>query len=114
MEATVVGRLDATLAPLRTGDVRATGARSGEVNDGATADESAPGSTVEGRIGRGAVRGALVGLVALGSFGAGIGVLTGVDPVGALAIGAFAGIWGGPGFGGMLGATLAYTHATRR
>ena len=27
---------------------------------------------------------------------------------------AFAGIWGGPGFGGMLGATLAYTRTERR
>jgi hypothetical protein len=58
MDATVVGRLETPLAPPRASDVRPTGARSDEVSDGPTAVESAPELTVEGRIGRGAVRGA--------------------------------------------------------
>jgi hypothetical protein len=31
--------------------------------------------------------------------------------VDSLGLGAFAGVWGGPGFGGMLGAILAYARA---
>lgn len=61
MDATVVGRvgrLETPLAPPRASDARPTGARSDEVSDGPTAVESAPELTVEGRIGRGAVRGA--------------------------------------------------------
>jgi len=73
--------------------------------------EVVPGPTVEQRIGRAAVRGVVIGLVVMTALGTGMGLVTGFDLIGSLGIGAFAGFWGGPGFGGMLGATLAYVRA---
>ena len=75
---------------------------------------SASGLTVDQRVGRGAAWGVLIGLVAMSLLGTGMGLVSGQAMTDSLAIGAFAGVWGGPGFGGMLGATLAYTRAERR
>ncbi|HEY8524463.1 MAG TPA: hypothetical protein VIL48_05850 [Acidimicrobiales bacterium] len=76
--------------------------------------QAAPPSTSERHIGVAGVKGAIAGFLVLVPIAGGISLLAGFDPLGALGIGAFAGIWGGPGFGGMLGATLAYTRTERR
>ena len=74
--------------------------------------EIAPELTVDQRVGRAAWHGVLIGLVGMTALGTGLGLATGYDMIGSLGLGAFAGVWGGPGFGGMLGAVLAY--AARR
>lgn len=80
----------------------------------ASAAEIAPELTVDQRIGRAAWHGVLVGLVAMSALGTGMGLAAGCALVDSLALGAFAGVWGGPGFGGMLGAILAYARAEHR
>jgi hypothetical protein len=65
-----------------------------------------PAPPTDASIGRAAVKGALVGyfvvLTIIGSivFATGAGFRT------ALAVGAFAGMWGGPGWGGMMAAQV--------
>lgn len=63
----------------------------------------------EPRIGRSAAIGALVGFVIVGLLYGGVVLAGGADRPGALGVAVFAGIWGGPGFGAMLGATIAAT-----
>ena len=60
----------------------------------------------DGRVGRAAVRGALAGFVVVFSVATAIGLNSGFNLAGSVGLGLFAGFWGGPGFGGMLGATL--------
>jgi hypothetical protein len=55
--------------------------------------------------------GSLIGFVTVATVVVLIGLLAGWDARNAIGIGAFAGIWGGPGFGGMMGATLAGSRA---
>jgi hypothetical protein len=62
-------------------------------------------------LGRGILRGSLIGFVVVSTIVLVIALLAGYDAADALGIGAFAGLWGGPGFGGMMGATLAASHA---
>lgn len=60
----------------------------------------------EAGVGRAAVRGGIIAFVTVFAFATGIGLSAGFDLGGAVGLGLFAGFWGGPGFGGMLGATL--------
>jgi len=79
-----------------------------------TAVKAEPAPTSERHISVAAVKGAIVGFLVLAAIADGISLLAGFDLLGALGIGAFAGIWGGPGLGGMLGATLAHTRTEGR
>lgn len=49
--------------------------------------------------------GTLIGSVVVFVFGAGTALAAGGEPIDALGLGAFAAFWGGPGFGGMIGAS---------
>ena len=61
-------------------------------------------------VGRGAVRGALIGCVAAMIAGLLVGWAGGMSVAGALGFAAVISIWGGLGFGAMLGATMAFTR----
>jgi hypothetical protein len=60
--------------------------------------------TNESGIGRAAGLGAAIGFVVVFGFVVGTAMFAGAHLVSAIAMGAFAGLFGGPGFGGMLGA----------
>jgi hypothetical protein len=65
----------------------------------------------DARVGRGAVRGAAVGLVAISVLVAAAGVtLCGLAWASAIGLGVFVGMWGGLGFGFMFGASCAGMH----
>jgi hypothetical protein len=64
----------------------------------------------EGRIGRGTVIGAAVGVVGFILLLGFIGIGLGLGPGTAFAISGFTAIWGGLGFGGMCGAVVAYNR----
>lgn len=66
---------------------------------------------VEHAAGRGMVQGMAIGFVIVAGITLGIMVNAGAAVVPALGVAAFAGFWGGPGFGGMLGATIAAVRA---
>lgn len=57
-------------------------------------------------LGRAYVLGSAIGFVAVFVVCGGIALLGGVEPGAALGAAAFTGFWGGPGFGGMMGAVL--------
>ena len=114
MDAAAAGRSETALVRPGVGWIPRRERHAREVLGSASAAEIAPGRTVDQRIGRAAVRGVLIGLVAMGALGTAMGLATGFDMIDSLGLGAFAGIWGGPGFGGMLGATLAYVRAQNR
>lgn len=50
--------------------------------------------------------GTILGFFVVGGFCGVVGALFGLPLEAALALGAFTGIWGGPGFGGMMGFVL--------
>ena len=58
----------------------------------------------DGAIGRAAVKGAVMGYFVVVVLVGGIVLLAGAGVGMALAVGAFVGIWGGPGWGGMVAA----------
>jgi hypothetical protein len=58
----------------------------------------------EAGIGRAAVKGAIIGYFAVLTIVAGIVLAAGAGLGVALAVGAYVAIWGGPGWGGMIGA----------
>jgi hypothetical protein len=58
-------------------------------------------------LGRAILRGSLIGFVVVAAAAFGIARAAGWSSGSALGVAAFAGLWGGPGFGGMMGATLA-------
>lgn len=62
---------------------------------------------------QGFVTGTISGFLIVAGIAMGISLNAGADVVPALGTGAFAGFWGGPGFGGMIGATLACTRLTK-
>lgn len=67
--------------------------------------------TTESAAARGMVVGMIVGFFAVGGIALAMTLYAGGEMVSALGLAAFAGFWGGPGFGGMMGATLAATRA---
>lgn len=78
---------------------------------GRTLRAAAASATTEARdpevgLGRAYVVGSAIGFVAVFIVCGGIALLGGVEPGAALGAAAFTGFWGGPGFGGMLGAVL--------
>jgi hypothetical protein len=114
MDAATAGRSDTALIRPGAGGVRLRKRHARDVLGSASPAEIAPDLTIDQRIGRAAVRGVLIGLVAMSALGSAMALATGFDMIDSLGLGAFAGIWGGPGFGGMLGATLAYVRAQDR
>lgn len=65
--------------------------------------------TADERLGRAFVRGTIVGTILVFLFCAGLSLLAGLDVGPAIGIGAFTAFWGGPGFGGMMGATVYFS-----
>jgi hypothetical protein len=61
----------------------------------------------ESRVARSAVVGALVGIVMFTVAISGLGLWVGLEPPAAIGLGLFTALWGGLGFGGMLGAVIA-------
>jgi hypothetical protein len=70
--------------------------------------------TAESAALRGALIGTVIGFVLVGAFTIVIALNAGTSVLAAVGLGAFAAFWGGPGFGGMLGATLAVTRSEER
>lgn len=66
--------------------------------------------TTESAAMRGAIVGTIIGFFAVGAIAVAIALNAGTSMISAVGIGAFASFWGGPGFGGMLGATLGATR----
>lgn len=66
--------------------------------------------TAESAAMRGAIVGTFVGFGVVGAITLAIALNAGSSMLPAIGLGAFAAFWGGPGFGGMLGATLAATR----
>lgn len=56
---------------------------------------------------KGFVRGSIAGFTLVFAIGFLVALNAGAEIWPAIGIAAFAGVWGGPGFGGMIGATLA-------
>jgi hypothetical protein len=73
-------------------------------------DDSVHAGSPDAGIGRAAVIGAIIGYFAVLAVVGGIALAAGVRLGGALAVGAYAAMWGGPGWGGMIGAQI---HADR-
>ena len=68
----------------------------------------------EPRVGRAAMRGALLGFVLVAIGVTWMAYAGSADFGGAVGVGVFVGIWGGCGFGGMMGAILCITRAEGR
>jgi hypothetical protein len=64
-------------------------------------------------VGRGALRGAAIGLVGVAGTAIPTGILGGLETIDAVAIGAFAAVWAGPGFGALFGAIRAIARNDR-
>jgi hypothetical protein len=62
-------------------------------------------------IARAVLRGSLIGFVLVAAIAWVVARFAGFDGANAVGVAAFAGLWGGPGFGGMMGATLAAGRA---
>ena len=70
--------------------------------------------TAESAALRGALIGTVIGFFVVGGFAFWATFNAGSSAIAAVGLGLFAGFWGGPGFGGMLGATLAVTRNDER
>ena len=66
---------------------------------------------VERAAGHGMVTGAIIGFVLLTAMSTLMMLNAGASLAPAVGVGLFAGFWGGPGFGGMMGAILGATRA---
>lgn len=66
---------------------------------------------VERAAGRGMVTGMIIGLVLVTGMFTLMTLYAGAEFVPAVGVGLFAGFWGGPGFGGMMGAILGAIRA---
>jgi hypothetical protein len=64
----------------------------------------------DARVGRAAVRGAVVGTLGVGLLVTIGGLLCGLTAASAFGLGVFVGMWGGLGFGFMFGASCAGMH----
>jgi hypothetical protein len=69
---------------------------------------------VESRLTRVLYTAGLIGTVGILGLGVGISLLGGTTFIDALGIGAFAALWGGPGFGGMAGGIYYVSHEDAR
>ena len=69
-----------------------------------TATRRTPVDTPAGGFGRAAATGAVIGYFVVLTIVTGIALAAGAGVVSALGVGAFAALWGGPGWGGMIGA----------
>jgi hypothetical protein len=69
-----------------------------------TATGHLPADATEAGIGHAAVVGAVIGYVVVLTIVSGIVLIAGAGLDVALAVGAYAAMWGGPGWGGMIGA----------
>jgi hypothetical protein len=66
--------------------------------------------TAEQHLSRAFLKGTIVGTVLVFLFCGGISLLSGLALGPAIGIGAFTAFWGGPGFGGMMGATIYFSY----
>jgi hypothetical protein len=66
--------------------------------------------TADEKLGRAFIKGSVVGSVLVFLFCGGVSLLAGLGWAGAIGIGLFTAFWGGPGFGGMMGATVYYSY----
>jgi hypothetical protein len=82
--------------------------------DAMTARREAGAASEEPRVGRAAALGALLGFVVVAVGVTWMTYAGSADFGGAVGVGVFVGIWGGCGFGGMMGATLCVTRAEAR
>ncbi len=57
-------------------------------------------------LGKAFVLGSLIGFVVVFGIFGGLSLVAGLDAPAAAGLGAFTAVWGGPGFGGMMGAVL--------
>jgi hypothetical protein len=64
----------------------------------------------ENGLGRAFVIGSVVGFLLVFAFFVAVLILAGASVAAAIGVGLFAGFWGGPGFGGMMGAILHHTR----
>jgi hypothetical protein len=62
------------------------------------------------RLGRAFVRGTIAGTLLVFLFCGGVSLWAGLALGPAIGIGAFTAFWGGPGFGGMMGATVYFSN----
>lgn len=74
-------------------------------------NEAAAGGEVERAAGRGLYKGMAIGFVVMSGVTFASMMHAGAGLVPSLGVAAFAGFWGGPGYGGMLGATVAAVQA---
>ncbi len=64
-------------------------------------------------VGRAALVGAAIGFVTMATAATAVGLIGGLPPREAVGIGTFAAVWGGPGFGALVGAISAITRNER-
>jgi hypothetical protein len=76
----------------------------------AAAPSARAAMSADRRLGRAFLLGSLVGSVLVFAFCGGIALLAGMGAPAAAGIGLFTAFWGGPGFGGMMGATLYFSE----
>jgi hypothetical protein len=70
--------------------------------------------SVDSGMGRVLYTAGVIGTVVMLGIGIGISLVGGTSFIDALGIGAFAALWGGPGFGGMAGAIYYLSREERR
>lgn len=75
-----------------------------------TPSQTAVPSTDDGGVWVAFAKGAAAGIVGVGVLVAAISLALGLGWTVALALAAFTGVWGGPGFGGMMGAVLHHAR----
>ncbi len=63
-------------------------------------------------MGKAFIMGSVIGFVASFTLFGGVALAAGLGTGAALGIGAFTAFWGGPGFGGMMGAVLHFSRTT--
>jgi hypothetical protein len=84
----------------------ASAALGGAVTAGATVPATGPS------IARALVMGTLAGFVFVVALVTGVGILSDLEPMGALGLGVFIGMWGGAGFGFMTAGALSLARHT--
>jgi hypothetical protein len=87
----------------RSLDVSASRARTRTIRGALTADQ---------RLARAFLWGTLFGTIVVFAFCGGIALASGMGVPAAIGIGVFTALWGGPGFGGMMGATVYFSNHT--